>query len=629
MSESLPATQCNVVVLQRPEASALGVGDDGRLVYVGSSQASVHVAKAAEIVDLQGGFVTPGFIDSHVHLINGGLSLTRLTLRDVRSKQDFISRVCAAAAGLREGQWLLGGAWDESQWGGELPAAAWVDGCTRHTPLWLHRMDAHMGLANSAALRLAGVDSTTADPKGGVIVRDGQGEPTGLLADNAMTLVMAHIPPVSLQQRQAAFTAATQHALAQGITMVHDMGRLAFQEGEEAAWEDLEGIYLPAADAGDLPLRLYSFVALTTWRRMAERVRHVGTLHPGGRLRWGGVKEFSDGSLGSHTALMHEPYADNPSSKGTRTIDLEVLRDLVERADAADLQVAIHAIGDRAVDDVLEIYASLPAAGASLSGSSSGAKAAAAAAAAGPPRSKPRRHRIEHAQHVVGPSTAHSMAAAGVLATPNPLHLLADAAILESRLGAARAGPGRSYAFKTLLKAGVGLAFATDWPVVPLDALSTLHAAVLRGSSQPSAPPTGTDGDRSTRTVSGSGNASSSSGSDQQQGAPSAGRQAEDSGGAAVPAGTASAVGGSSAAAAGAPTAAGSLAGAEPEALSYGEALRAHTLAGAMAGLWEGDVGVLRPGMLADFVVLSGPLESKPQVLQTYVDGQCMYGCSN
>jgi hypothetical protein len=205
-------------------------------------------------------------------------------------------------------------------------------------------------------------------------------------------------------------------------------------------------------------------------RRLAERVRHLGTAHRGGRLSWGGVKEFADGSLGSRTALMHSPYADDPSNSGTRVADLALLAERAALADAAGLQLAVHAIGDRAVDDVLGVLEGLPPLD---------ARAAAAAAAAGQGQ-RPRRHRVEHAQHLSGPGAAARMAAVGAVATPNPLHLAADAVGMGARRGAERAGAGRSYAFRTLLAAGVRLAFATDWPVVALDPLGALRAAVTR-----------------------------------------------------------------------------------------------------------------------------------------------------
>ena len=272
-----------------------------------------------------------------------------------------------------------------------------------------------------------------------------------------MQLVTSRVPKPPAVERRAALLAAQAHALARGVTAVHDMGQVAFQAGENAAWEDLEEVYTPAAADGSLKLRLRAFVPLSTWRRMAERVRHLGTAHPGGRLAWGGVKEFYDGSLGSRTALMLDPYADDPGNSGTLTVDPETFRAALQGADAAGLQLAVHAIGDSAVEEVLQAYESL-ANGTNIE------------------EARAKRHRIEHVQHLSGAHVAERMAAIGVVATPNPLHLVADANILTARLGRER--ERWAYAFSTLHKAGVRSALATDWPVVELDPVGTLRAAV-------------------------------------------------------------------------------------------------------------------------------------------------------
>jgi hypothetical protein len=250
-----------------PRAQTFAV-QGGRIAAVGSvAGPAARSLWGAAIQDLQGAFVIPGLIDPHVHVIHGGMSLSQLDLGAASSKAAFVAAVAAAAARLPPGAWLLGGNWDESRWGGEPPVAAWIDAATAHLHVFLTRLDSHQALANSRALALAGVTAATPDPPGGVIARSpgADGRPTGLLADAAMRLVRLHVPPASAAQRRAALLAAQAHALKRGITGWHDMGRVAFQEGEEAAWDDLEGVYVPAADDGALRVRLYAFVPLSTW----------------------------------------------------------------------------------------------------------------------------------------------------------------------------------------------------------------------------------------------------------------------------------------------------------------------------------------------------------------------------
>lgn len=259
---------CSVITSDpsNPRASAFKVRG-GRFTFVGTGAETLLTSDDAptDTVDLQGATVTPGLIDPHVHVISAGLSLSRLDLRSIKSKAEFVERVAKAAAKLTPGQWVLGANWDESAWGGEAPAASWLDAVTPHNPVFLTRSDSHQGVANSLALAAAGLGKATADVAGGVIHRDASGHPTGLLADAAMTLVTSHIPSVGKKERQAALQAAQRHALARGVTAVHDMGRVAFQEGQDAAWEDLMEVYVPAAADGTLKLRVRAFVPLTTW----------------------------------------------------------------------------------------------------------------------------------------------------------------------------------------------------------------------------------------------------------------------------------------------------------------------------------------------------------------------------
>ncbi|EFJ44615.1 hypothetical protein VOLCADRAFT_94988 [Volvox carteri f. nagariensis] len=503
--------------------------------------------------------VVPGFVDAHVHLLPAGLSLSRVDLRGTPSPAALQRRLGEVAGRLGRGEWLLGGQWDEGEWGGEMPRTEWLDHVCGDHPAYLTRHDLHMALVNTAALQLAGIGPHTPDPEGGLIDRDpATGRPTGLLRERAMALVESLLPAPSPAERRTALAAASRLALSRGVTCVGDMGR--YLVGEEGApWRDLEEVYLPAADAGNLPVRVSAFMPLRSWRRLSSWVAVHGRAHPGGRLFWGGLKEFADGSLGSRTALMWKPYSDvgrggspgkqsfngeqaeeeaaadgglqtGPSPPaapvyGQRVVGLGELGELTTAAVRAGLQVAVHAIGDRAVDEVALTYQEAlegelargrggPGEGgkgggglSTSSDSSRGAAsdadgqsgsvgegerlaledtAAAAAAAGDPPDVESRRRlgqrlrlRIEHVQHLSGTSnTSSTLALSGLTAVPNPLHLLTDAPMLFPRLGRQRAA--QAFALASLRRAGLRPALASDWPVVDLQPLTAVYAAVHR-----------------------------------------------------------------------------------------------------------------------------------------------------
>ena len=427
--------------------------------------------------DLGGRHAVPGLVDAHAHLVMGGFFLADLDLRAARTPEQFREAVQAAAAGKAAGEWVVGGGWDQFRWGGELPAAAWIDGFSRDVPVLLARVDGHMALANTRALELAGVLALAGDPPGGEIDRDAAGAPTGILEDTAIRLVRKQMPARSDEERREAVERACRHALARGVTLVHDMGQPAMTPEDRTAWDDLHRVLLPLADAGRLPLRVAAHVPVHVHAELEAFVAAAGQVHPLGRLSWGGLKEFADGSLGSSTALMYEPYADGGGTggggeggAGLRIADPEVLAAQAVEADAAGLQLAVHAIGDRAVDEVVALYERVIR--------HNGRQT--------------RRHRIEHVQHIAGPATAARMAASGIFAVANPQHLLDDAKILLRKLGPERAGPRRSYAYATLLAAGVPLAFGSDWPLVsdiaPLEALEAAAERVPYGGREPWAP---------------------------------------------------------------------------------------------------------------------------------------------
>jgi predicted amidohydrolase YtcJ len=302
-----------------------------------------------------------------------------------------------------------------------------------------------MALANSVALRLAGLDSggRTPDPEGGTIVRDADtGEAAGVFKDEAMSLVYAALPGSSDEEMDRALAAAAQHALERGVTQVHDM----------AGWESL-GTYRRAYAAGALPLRVYSVVPISTWERLRDYVAVNG--RGDDYLWWGGLKGFVDGSLGSTTAWFYEPYADEPSTAGFMTTDSVELRADIEGGDASGLQVMVHAIGDAANDWLLNVYRDV-------------------AARNGP---RDRRFRIEHAQHL-SPSAIPRFSDQDVIASMEPYHAADDGRWAEKRIGPERIQT--TYAFRSLLDAGATLAFGSDWTVAPIDPILGIDAAVTR-----------------------------------------------------------------------------------------------------------------------------------------------------
>ena len=424
----------------RPWAEAIAVNGD-TIVAVGSS-AEVRKLGAARVVDAKGGLVTPGFIDAHVHFIEGGFRLSSVQLRDARTPEEFVKRIREFAATVPAGTWITGGDWDHEQWGGRLPERSWIDSVTPDHPVWVNRLDGHMALANGAALRAAGVTSATRDVEGGAIVRGPGREPTGILKDNAQSLVDRVVPesPAVLQDR--ALDTAMTYVAAQGVTSVHNMG----------SWSDL-AIFERARADGRLKTRIYAVVPLSSWERLRDTVQARGTGDEW--LRIGGLKGFVDGSLGSHTAAMLEPFTDAPGDRGFFVNTPENLYAWTSDADKAGLQVMIHAIGDRAIRMLLDTYERV-------------------ARENGP---RDRRFRMEHAQHIA-PADIPRFGTLGVIASMQPYHAIDDGRWADRVIGPERAKG--TYAFRSLLDSGATLAFGSDWFVAPPTPLEGIYAAVTR-----------------------------------------------------------------------------------------------------------------------------------------------------
>ncbi|WBX84221.1 amidohydrolase [Sphingosinicella microcystinivorans] len=443
-ARTLDTALVNAVVWTGDRALTDAVGISGnRIAALGKDVVRSATGRKTRVIDCGGAFVMPAFIDCHTHFLLGSVNLARPVFLDARSKAEFIDRIGAAVRAVPPGQWLTGGPWDEQRWGGELPRKEWVDAVSGDTPIAIPRTDLHSLFLNSAALRLAGIDRNTPDVPGGVIERDERGEPTGVLKDNATRRVAEVIPPLTDDLADRLVRQGIEYALSKGVAQVHNT---------EVDWSVQDAARrLRRADA--LHLRVYSFVPLADWERMATLVEAEGKGDDW--LRWGALKCVSDGSLGARTARFHAPYLDAPDQRGVWTTRVEDMREWIPAADAAGLAISTHAIGDEANDVVLDIFADTERRNGR----------------------RDRRFRIEHAQHL-SPGAWQRMAQQKVIASVQPYHAADDGRWAVHRIGEERLT--RTYAFRSLIEAGVRTCFGSDWPVAPLDPMTGIDAAVQR-----------------------------------------------------------------------------------------------------------------------------------------------------
>ncbi|MDZ7290592.1 MAG: amidohydrolase [candidate division KSB1 bacterium] len=430
----------------QPETEALAV-QHGKIAAIDSTaEIKKWIGKDTRVIDAAGRRVLPGFTDAHTHFLAGGRTLLTIDLRDCKDEGEFLNRLKAYADKLPAGRWITGGNWDhERTFAGVLPTRQLIDKVTPAHPVAISRTDGHMLLANSLALKLAKITIDTQSPEGGVIVKDRKtGEPTGILKDAAMNLVYRVMPDPTPEEMDEALAAAMKHAAQVGVTSIHDM----------LGW-DHWFVYKRARDKGRLTVRVRAYFPISTWERV---VTLRDTVKSDEWLQIGGLKGFVDGSLGSSTALMFAPFADDSTNSGTYVSDwfpVGIMKKRVHAADSAGLQVVVHAIGDRANAEMLDIYEQVEKEN-------------------GP---KDRRFRIEHAQHL-RPKDIPRFKALGVIPSMQPYHCIDDGRWAEKRLGAERSKT--TYAFRALLDAGANLSFGSDWDVAPLDPLLGIYAAVTR-----------------------------------------------------------------------------------------------------------------------------------------------------
>jgi predicted amidohydrolase YtcJ len=434
----------------QPEAEALAVRRD-RLVFVGKdADVKAFVGPKTTVIDLKGRRVLPGFYDSHVHLLGSGMRLAQVALKDAADEAEFGRRLKAFDEKLPRERWLLGGEWDHDRtFGGKLPDAALLDKYVPDRPVFLRRYDGHMGVVNTYVLKKAGITADRKDPPGGVIYRKpGTREPTGLLRDNAMDLIDGLIPPPSDEEIAEGVKAALAEARQNGVTSVQDM-----DGSGDATRRKLFRMYQQLAKAGKLTVRIDLRWPLAEWQSLAKLGVEAG--FGDDWVRIGGVKGFVDGSLGSSTAKMFEPYVHEPGSTGVYVTPPDKLLQYIEGADRAGLSVAVHAIGDQANAELLDVFAE-------------------AAKKNGP---RDRRFRIEHAQHL-RPKDYERFKELHVIASLQPYHIIDDGRWAEGRIGAKRCAS--SYACRSLLDAGARVAFGSDWSVAPLSPILGIDAAVHR-----------------------------------------------------------------------------------------------------------------------------------------------------
>jgi len=435
----------------RPRAQAVAVAGN-RIAAVGSDEEVKGLLASSEAVDLAGRTVVPGFTDCHIHFLDYALRLRRIELAGATSITEAMRRVAERARAAKKGEWLLGRGWDPNLWEGTRLPTRWdLDAVAPANPVALNSKDGHTLWVNSLALGMANVTAETPDPPGGRIERDEAGQPIGILREKAKELVERIIGEPSLEEAEVALKAAFDNAYRMGLVAIHDCeGSLAF-----AAFQEL-------AKRGELGLRVLMHIPASNLDAAIELGLHSGFGDE--FLRLGGVKIFADGTLGSRTAAMLEPYEGEPDNLGIIVTPKEELRALVRKASRAGIGVAIHAIGDRANREVLDVLEESRRAGEGI----------------GLPRGivipQGLRHRIEHVQ-LLHPADIPRLATLNVVASMQPIHCTSDMLMADEHWGERSRW---AYAWRSLLDAGTHLAFGSDCPVETLDPLAGIHAAVTR-----------------------------------------------------------------------------------------------------------------------------------------------------
>jgi len=419
---------------------AIAIQED-RIQTLGKSADLMKKAgKQTQIIDAKNRLIAPGFIDAHVHFLMAGFNLSSVQLRDASTPQEFISRIKQFVLTVPKGSWITGGDWNHELWGGQLPERDWIDSISPDHPIAINRLDGHMILCNSKALSLAGITDEVKNVPGGEIPRNTQNKIIGIFKDNAADLIYSKIPPPDPSAEDRAFNAAMKYVASHGVTGIHHMGNFG----------DLEVF---RRNKSGMTARIYAATPLNQWNTLKNYIEKNG--RGDSLLHWGMLKGFMDGSLGSHTAAMFDDFTDKPGDKGFSINPLDSMAQWIKDADQAGLHIAVHAIGDKAISDLIDQFKSVQMANGQ----------------------KDRRWRIEHTQHPLT-SDIQRMADLQIIASMQPYHAIDDGCWAEKVLGSERIKT--TYAFASLLKAGVKLAFGSDWFVAPPVPMLGIYAAVTR-----------------------------------------------------------------------------------------------------------------------------------------------------
>jgi predicted amidohydrolase YtcJ len=427
---------------QTPRANYAVAVSGGRVTDVGPADQIRRQHPSARVIDVTGTTILPGLTDAHGHLYGLGLSLDTVSLVGAPTYEEAIARVKDRAGRAQPNEWILGRGWDQNRWPGkQFPTAAPLDAAVPDHPVWLRRVDGHAGVANSAAMRAAGVTASTPDPAGGRILRDASGNPTGVFIDEAQELIDRAVPAASFELRKSRVLAAAQTIASLGLTEIHDPG----------ADDDTIRAVQQLIDEKRFPIRDYTMIADNA-RAVDEWLKRGKLIGYGDRLTVRSIKLYADGALGSRGALLLAPYADDPGNSGLVVSTVEHMTDVARRARAAGFQVNTHAIGDRGVRNVIDSYE---------------------AAGVRPEE----RFRIEHFQ-VVAPGDFARVARDGIIASMQPTHATSDMYWAEDRVGPERIKG--AYAWRTVLNSGARLALGSDFPVEFVNPFFGIYAAVTR-----------------------------------------------------------------------------------------------------------------------------------------------------